>query len=137
MKQAVKDADEAYKRFKSGKSKKPKFKSRHKSKISFYVNYESLAKKQGGFQGEKLGFVKTASPLPKLKKGEKYSNPRISFYGKYWYLSVGYEVNEKKEELTDKSIGIDLGIKALAVCSDGKTYKNINKTTKETYYEKK
>ena len=68
MKQAVKDADEAYKRFKSGKTKKPKFKSKHKSKISFYVNYESLAKKQGGFQGEKLGFVKTASPLPKLKK---------------------------------------------------------------------
>ena len=137
MKQAVKDADEAYKRFKSGKSKKPKFKSRHKSKISFYVNYETLAKKQGGFQGEKLGFVKTASPLPKLKKGEKYSNPRISFDGKYWYLSVGYEVNEKKEELTDKSIGIDLGIKALAVCSDGKKYKNINKTKRVRQLEKR
>ncbi|MGL5066349.1 MAG: helix-turn-helix domain-containing protein, partial [Sarcina sp.] len=42
MKQGVKDANLARDRWFKGKSNKPKFKSRRKSKISFYVNYESL-----------------------------------------------------------------------------------------------
>ncbi|MDE6679504.1 MAG: transposase, partial [Ruminococcus sp.] len=128
VKQAVKDANTAHDRFFKGLSEKPCYKSRHKSKPSFYVNYESLSRKNGGFHGEKIGFVRTSEPLPKLPKGKKYSNPHISFDGKYWYLSVGYEVSEIKCELTGESIGIDLGIKDLAICSDRKTYKNINKS---------
>ena len=106
MKQAVKDAGVALQRFLKKISDKPKYKSKHKSKLSFYVNYESLSRKNGGFHGEKIGFVKTAQALPKLKKGEKYSNPRISYDGKYWYLSIGYQEPKIKYELTDKSIGI-------------------------------
>ena len=128
MKQAVKDANTARDRFFKGLSEKPCYKSKHKSKPSFYVNYESLSRKNGGFHGEKIGFVRTSEPLPKLPEGQKYSNPHISFDGKYWYLSVGYEVSEIKCELTGESIGIDLGIKDLAICSDGKTYQNINKS---------
>lgn len=128
MKQAVKDANTAHDRFFKRLAEKPCYKSKHKSKPSFYVNYESLSRKNGGFHGEKIGFVRTSEPLPKLPKGTKYSNPHISFDGKYWYLSVGYEVSETKSELTGKSIGIDLGIKDLAICSDGKTYQNINKS---------
>lgn len=136
MKQAVKDANTAFQSYFKGITEKPKYKSKHKSKISFYVNYESLSRKNGGFHGEKIGFVKTSESLPKLKKGEKYSNPHISFDGKYWYLSVGYEVPEIKCELTGESVGIDLGIKDLAICSDGKTYKNINKSHEVRRLEK-
>lgn len=67
----------------------------------------------------------------------KYCNPRITYDNKYWYLSVGIEVNEKKEELTNISLGIDLGLKELAICSDGKIFKNINKTKKNKKLEKK
>lgn len=95
MKQAVKDADVARKRWFDGIANKPKFKSRHKSKISFYVNYESLKRVNGGFQGEKLGVVNTYQNLPKLNKGQKYSNPRISFDGRNWFLSIGHD-NEFK-----------------------------------------
>lgn len=126
MKQAVKDAAKASDEFFEGKKGYPKFKSRHKSKWSFYVNYESLKRLPNGFQGEKLGYVKTSEPLPKIKG--KYKNPHISFDGKHWYLSIGYEVKPQKIELTDESIGIDLGIKDLAILSTGKVYKNINKT---------
>ena len=49
MKQAVKDANIALQRHIKGISGKPKFKSRHKSKISFYVNYESLKRLPHGF----------------------------------------------------------------------------------------
>ncbi|MBR1728381.1 MAG: transposase [Selenomonadaceae bacterium] len=126
MKQAVKDANIALQRFFKESSGYPRFKSRHKSKISFYVNYESLKRLANGFQGERLGYIKTAYPLPKIKG--HYSNPHISFDGKHWYLSVGFEVKTKEVELTGKSIGIDLGVKDLAVVSNGKVYGNINKT---------
>ena len=68
MKQGVKDAALALQRYIKGISCKPKFKSRRKSKISFYVNYESLKRTVNGFHGEKVGFVKTVTALPKIPK---------------------------------------------------------------------
>lgn len=137
LKHAVKDADKAKKDYLKGLRGKPHYKSKHKSKISFYVNYESLSRKNGGFHGEKIGYVRTTEPLPKLPKGKKYSNPRISFDGKYWYLSIAYEISETSCKLTDESVGIDLGVKDLAICSNGKTYKNINKSKKVRKLKKK
>lgn len=137
MKQAVKDADIARKRWWKGISDKPKYKSRHKSKPSFYVNYESLQRKQGGFQGERIGYVRTTEPLPKLKKTENYSNPRITYDGKYWYLSFSYEVEQKSVKLTKERLGIDVGVKQLAIVSNGISYKNINKTKRVRQLEKR
>lgn len=137
MKQAVKDASLARDRWFKGISGKPKFKSKHKTKPSFYVNYERLRRMNGGFRGEKIGFVKTYQPLPKLNKGKKYLNPRISFDGKNWFLSIGYEIKQEKVELTGEKIGIDVGVKELAVVSNGKVYKNINKTKRVKQLEKR
>lgn len=128
MKQAVKDAEKAYKDYLCGTRGKPKFKKKGKSEMSFYVNYESLKKTKDGFHGEKLGDVRTAEPLPDLQHGEKYVNPRITFDGKYWYISVGYRVDEQELVTGGESIGIDLGIKDLATISNGTVYKNINKS---------
>lgn len=136
MKYSVKDAKNAFDRFFKGLCEKPCYKSKHKTKPSFYVNYESLSRKNGGFHSEKIGFVKTSEPLPILKKGQKYSNPHITYDGKYWYLAVSYEIPETAFELTGESLGIDLGIKDLAICSNGKTYKNINKAHKVKLLEK-
>ena len=141
MKQGVKDAALALQRYIKGIAGKPRFKSRRKSRISFYVNYESLKREKNGFHGEKIGFVKTAVALPKIAKGRHYVNPRISFDGKYWYLSAGYEVHPVQTELTGESIGIDLGVKELAVVSNQdasriKFYKNINKSAKVRRLEK-
>ena len=125
-KQAVKDACNAYKRFFNGLSDKPKFKRKGKSKKSFYNDNIKLKVKEGKLVNiEKIGWIKTNEQLP---IGVKYSNPRISYDNKYWYISVGIEQEVVKEELTDISLGIDLGLKELAVCSDGMIYKNINKT---------
>ena len=121
-KQAVKDACNAYKRFFTGLADKPRF----KSKKSFYHDNIKLKVKEGKFVHiEKVGWVKTNEQIP---IGVKYSNPRISYDNKYWHLSVGIEQEEKKEKLTDVSLGIDLGLKDFAICSDGTVYKNINKT---------
>lgn len=134
-KQAVKDACNSYKRFFKGLSGKPKFKSRKRSKKSFYHDNVKLKVKDNKLvKIEKIGWIKTNEQLP---IGVKYSNPRISYDNKYWYLSVGIEQEEIQEELTNVSLGIDLGLKNLAICSDGMIYKNINKTYVVRKTEKK
>lgn len=133
MKQAVKDAENNLKRFFKGLGNYPKFKSKHKSKPSFYVNYESLHKTQLGFHGERLGVVRTCESLPKLFSSEHYLDPRITYDGKFWYLSVCYKSKKINTTLTNEVLGIDLGIKNLAVVSNkdntrSKVYANINKS---------
>ena len=129
IKQSVKDAGAGLDRFKKGIGGLPRFMKRDRTKPSFYVNYESLTRTEEGFRGEKIGRVRTAQPLPELPEGQNhYSNPRVSYDGKHWYLSVGIEVPEEKAELTSTVLGIDLGIKVLAYLSDGTFYKNINKS---------
>ena len=136
IKQAIKDWNDARIRFFKGLGKAPKYKSRNISKPSFYVNYESLRRVNGGFRGEKLGFVKTTQPLPRIPKGSHYKNPRISFDGKYWYLSFSYEVLDISVDLTDLVIGVDLGVKNLATLSTGEFIENINKSRRVKQLEK-
>ena len=83
-KQAVKDACEAYKKFFKGLSNKPRFKSRKRSKKSFYNDNIKLKVKENKLiLIEKVGWIKTNEQLP---IGVKYFNPRISFDNKYWYI---------------------------------------------------
>lgn len=133
-KQAVKDACNSYKRFFKGQAKFPKFKSKKKTKPSFYNDTQKLKVKEKLVLLEKVGWIRTSEQLP---TDTKYYNPRITFDGKYWYISVSIEEENKYEELTDESLGIDLGIKELAICSDGTIYGNINKTVKVKKLEKR
>ena len=149
-KQAIKDACNAYKRFFKGQSKFPKFKSRKYSTPSFYqdnvkiqfidthvkVEAFSMSKKQNK---QKLNWIKLYEKR-KIPTDCKYMNPRFTYDGLYWYVSVSIEVNDDTENTTlqsNEGVGIDLGIKDLAVCSDENTYKNINKTQKVKKLEKK
>ena len=142
MKQGVKDASIALQNFFKHNKGYPKFKSKKKSKPSFYVNYESLRRTPNGFRCEKIGHVKTKESLPKIPKGEKYVNPRITYDGKFWFLSVGYKVETEQVKLTDNKIGIDIGLKDLAVLSNidnsyTKKYRNINKGYRIKLLEKR
>ena len=133
MKQAIKDAENALYNFFNHFSRYPKYKTKHKSKPSFYVNYESLHKTNIGFIGERLGEVRTSEPLPSIPNNSHYYRPRITYDGKFWYLSVVFVSKRKKESLTSDIFGIDLGIKEFAVLSNqdasvNKLYGNINKT---------
>jgi putative transposase len=82
---------------------------------------------------EKVGWVETAEQLP---INTTYTQPRVSFDGKYWYLAVGVEQQFPQESLTDVTLGIDIGVKDLAIRSDGIKHKNIN-TTKAVRKTKK
>lgn len=132
-KQAVKDACNAYKSFFKGLVTFPKFKSRKKSKPSFYNDTSKLKVRTKKVLIEKIGWIKTNEQIPDTK----YTNPRISFDGKYWYLAVGIEKAKATIKLTNQTIGIDIGIKDLAICSDGTKFNNINKTKTVKKLEKR
>lgn len=148
-KQAIKDACTAYKNFFEGRAKFPKFKSKKRSKPSFYqdtakivitethVKLEKLttSKKKNK---QKLNWVKLAETgrIP-IGKNIKYSNPRITFDGLNWWLSIGVEETEVKNDIYTEGIGIDLGVKDLAVVSTGEKFKNINKSSKVKKLEKR
>ena len=56
----------------------------------------------------------------------------------HWYVTVGIEVVQEPVELTGESIGIDVGVKDLAICSNvEEPYKNINRMKKVKKLEKK
>lgn len=125
-KQAVKDACNSYKSFFKKLSSFLKFKSKKKTKPSFYNDTSKLKIKEFSVLIEKVGWVRTSEQLP---MNTKYINPRISYDGKYWYISVGIEKVEPKIHHTTEIFGIDVGIKSLAVCSNELSFKNINKTS--------
>ena len=147
-KQAIKDACNAYKRFFKGQCKHPKFKSRRRSTPSFYqdninnIQFSDTHVKVGKFSMSKKRNKQKLNWIKLCEKGRiptncKYMNPRFTYDGLYWYVSVGIEVDDNTTLPSNEGVGIDLGIKDLATCSDGNTYKNINKTQKLKKLEKR
>lgn len=115
----------------------PKFKKKKDLRQSFYVRSDriNINKTNCTLNIERVGRVKYKSDR-KIPKG-KYSNPVCSFNGKYWILSFGIEVESQDVQLSNESIGIDLGIKTLATCSNKMTFGNINKSKKVINLKKK
>ena len=144
---AITDACTSYKNFFEGRCDFPKFKSKKRSRPSFYIHsakikftdtHVKLMKIAGSQRRNrlKLNWVKLAE-RGRIPTNCNYSNPRITFDGINFWISVSIEIEDSKEIPVGKGIGIDLGIKDLAICSDGYIYKNINKTEKVKRLEKK
>lgn len=146
-KQAIKDACNAYKRFFKGQCKYPNFKSKKHSAPSFYqdnvkIQFTNTHVKVEGFSVSKKKNKQKLNWIRLCEKGRiptdcKYMNPRFTYDGLYWYVSVGIEVDDNTILPLNDGVGIDLGIKDLAISSDGNTYKNINKTQKVKKLEKR
>ena len=137
-KQAIKDACNAYKNFFKGLQQYPRYKTKKRSMPKFYqdnikLKFTDTHVKLEGFSSsrkankQKLNWVRLAEH-GRIPADARYMNPRISFDGSNWWISVGIECPDSREELSEHGIGIDLGVKDLAVCSDNHTYKNINKS---------
>lgn len=127
------DLQKAYDKFFKKTSGFPKFKSRKHSKPSYPIRQNIW------FTGnivtiEKLGKIrfKTSFTFPE-GRGRKFSNPRIKNQNGKWILSFGMKCENQALQLTDTSMGIDLGIKDLAIVeNDGNkiVFYNINKSKK-------
>lgn len=146
-KQAIKDCCDAYRRFFKRTARLPKFKSKKHSTPSFYqdnvkIQFTSTHVKVEGFSvskkknKQKLNWIRLAEH-GRIPTNCKYYNPRIKFDGINWWVTVGIEYEGTTESSLNEGVGIDLGIKDLAICSDGNKYQNINKTQKVRKLEKR
>ncbi len=146
-KQAIKDACDAYRRFFKGIAKFPRFKSKKHSPQSFYqdnvkIQFTETHVKVEGFacskkkNKQKRNWIRLAEHN-RIPVNSKYTNPRIKYDGVHWWITVGIECKESNTIPYNEGIGIDLGIKDLAVCSDKKKYENINRTQKIKKLEKR
>lgn len=132
-----KDLDTACDRLFKGTSKRPKFKSKRKAKLSFPVTCDKhmFYFKDGLVKIPVVGKLKYKADYPNLdlEKVKAFRNVRISFVNSKWILSfsIEYENQVLKEENKHGSLGIDLGVGRLAVVAyEGikREYININKT---------
>lgn len=126
------DLDKAYTNFFKKISNKPKFKKKGKCRNSFPVRCDSIYFINNCVNIEKIGKIKyqTNYDLPQGRNVYKFTNPRICFENNKWILSFGMECDNQAQELNDFSLGIDLGIKDLAVIAyedKSEKFKNINK----------
>lgn len=134
------DLDKSYNNFFKKITGFPKFKSKKRSKPNFPVR-DTLYFKNGLATMEKLGKVKykTDYTIPQ-DRDIKFSNPRVSNVNGKWLLSFGLECENQATELTDINMGIDLGVKDLAVVefnNEKIVFHNINKSKKVRILKKR
>lgn len=129
------DLDKAYKEFFAKRQGFPKFKTRKRAKTTFPTRADAvLIKDASHIKLEKFNSVKCRIDNRLDPDGlYKFSNPRISYINGKWILTIGVESENQAPELTDKSMGIDLGVKDSAIVAYGDeklVFSNINKSRK-------
>jgi putative transposase len=135
-KQAIKDLDSAYKSFFKGQSNFPKYKKKGKCRESFATRADRFS--QPDETHIKLVGLKESIRIKPHVIIDRLLNPRISFDGKFWYLSYSYEVECHPKSESQEAIGVDLGIKVLAQASNKtEPYPNINKSKHIRQLEKR
>ena len=129
--EALRDVDAAYKhayrRLKEGKRGKkvgwPHFKSRNKAIGGFRLT-GSIHMFEDGIQLPRLGRLKLKEQ-GYLPVGVKVAQATVTEKAGRWYVSVQIEQECGEMATGDRpAIGIDLGVKVLATCSDGSVYAN-------------
>ena len=143
LKKSIEDGCTAFTRFFKGQSGFPKFKKKGKSDVKMYFvknNPKDCRCERHRVNIPTLGWVriKEKGYIPTTKDGWKIKRGTVSMKAGRYYISVLAEVPDVKIISHGNSgIGIDLGVKELAVVSDGKIYKNINKSARVKKLEKK
>lgn len=123
---ALRDLDDAYSRFFKKQAKFPKFKSKKDHRNSYRTT----------FQDNNIEVSKKTIKIPKLGK-IKYRDSRHFIIGKICYATISQNpsgkyyisiccknIAEVKLHKTNKSVGVDLGLKEFAVTSDGNKIAN-------------
>ncbi len=141
--QAVNDGQTAFTRFFNHKSAFPNFKKKGRSDVKMYFvrnNPKDCYCERHRIKIPSLGWVriKEKGYIPTTKNGYVIKSGHVSIKADRYYVSVLVEILDKAiASHSSKGIGIDLGLKDFAIVSNGKTYKNINKSAKSRKLEKK
>ena len=137
LKQAVNDMLSAYKNFFERHTGYPKFKSKHDNKQSCRFEIGAISKRND-YTTYHLSLAnirnvkfrcnkKTAEYLQKYKQNIKQATLSKLPCGEY-YLSILVDgsLTHKGLRDTDKTVGIDLGIKDFVITSDGEVFENLH-----------
>uniref|UniRef100_UPI003D77DAAB RNA-guided endonuclease InsQ/TnpB family protein n=2 Tax=Catenibacterium mitsuokai TaxID=100886 RepID=UPI003D77DAAB len=141
--QAVNNGQTAFKNFFNHKSAFPKFKKKGRSDVKMYFvrnNPKDCLCERHRIKIPSLGWVriKEKGYIPTTKDGYVIKSGHVSIKADRYYVSVLIEIPDHRiASHSSKGIGIDLGLKYFAIVSNGKTYKNINKSAKLKKLEKK
>jgi putative transposase len=143
VKQSIMQANTAYTRFFKHQSGFPKFKKKNKSDVKMYfVKTDAKSTiwcERHRIKISTLGWVriKEKGYISTTKSGYVIKSGTVSMKAGRYYVSVLVEIPDAKmANNTNEGVGIDLGLKYFAIVSNGKTYKNVNKSAKLKKLEK-
>ena len=142
VKRSIENGCVAFTRFFKHQSGFPNFKKKGKSDVKMYFvknNPKDCRCERHRINIPSLGWVrmKEKGYFPTTKDGYVIKSGHVSIKADRYYVSVLIEIpNNKIANHSKEGIGIDLGLKDFAIVSNGKTYKNINKSAKLKKLEK-
>jgi putative transposase len=99
----------------------PKFKSKKRSRPSFYLANDKFTVGDHWIDVPKLGRVNMAETL---RFSGKILSARISKTAAWWFVSMTVEIPDEIPWNTHPPVGIDVGLNRLATLSDGRQYEN-------------
>ena len=141
VKQAIIYGEQAFKRFFKGLSAFPVFKKKGKNELGAYFvknNKTDFEFYRHKIKIPTLKFVRVKE-YGYIPKNTNIKSGTITKIADRYFLSLIIEIKDivKAKNTSIKGLGIDLGIKDTAICSDGRVFKNINKTIKIKKLKKK
>ena len=134
VKKSIEDGCTAFTRFFKHQSDFPKFKKKGKSDVKMYFvrnNPKDCQCERHRLKIPTLGWVriKEKGYIPTTKDGYMIKSGTVSVKAGRFYVSVLVEIPDINiDNNSNEGIGIDLGLKDFAIISNGKTYRNINKS---------
>jgi putative transposase len=115
------DLGKAFTAFFEGKAKRPKFKSKKKSKPSFYLANDQFELGDHRIWIPKLGWVNLAE---NLRFQGKVTGARITRQADWWFVSIQVEIPDPIPVKKPAAVGIDVGLNRLATLSTGEEVEN-------------
>jgi len=115
------DLGKAFTAFFEGKARRPKFKSKKRSKPSFYLANDQCELGDHRVWVPKLGWVNMAEHL---RFPGKVRGARMTKTADWWFISITVEVSNAPEDQRKAAVGIDVGLNRLATLSTGEGYEN-------------
>lgn len=134
VKKSIEDGCTAFTRFFKHQSDFPKFKKKGKSDVKMYFvrnNPKDCQCERHRLKIPTLGWIriKEKGYIPTTKDGYMIRSGTVSVKAGRFYVSVLVEIPDVNiDNSSNEGIGIDLGMKDFAIISNGKTYRNINKS---------
>jgi putative transposase len=99
----------------------PKFKSKKRSAPAFYLANDKFRVDDHWIQIPKLGRVNMTE---QLRFVGKIMSAVVSYRAGWWWVSIAVDIPRRPPIHQGQSVGVDVGIRRLAICSDGQVFEN-------------